>query len=208
MVLGGALVGAVVFAALGFGIAALFQPFKTEKVDRTAPVVLTKISDLAEYHAASGSFEVLVDVEEDVKHVPAAIAGERTFFVGVGNVDAVVDFAQVTPDKIVTSPDKKSVTITVPTPVLGKPALDTDQSHVAARSRGVLNRISGIFSSSPTSEKELYQAAEQKLGAAAEQSELVDRGKENTRKMLEGLLGSLGFENITVVFDAPPVPLP
>ena len=64
------------------------------------------------------------------------------------------------------------------------------------------------FSSNPTSEKELYQAAEQKLGAAAQQSELVDRGKENTRKMLVGLLGSLGYENITVVFEDPPAPLP
>lgn len=206
--IGGLLVAVVAIGVVGAGLIGLFNPFSTKTVDRTPPVLLNKISDLADYHAATGTFEVLVDLEKDVKHLPAAIAGERTFFVGIGNVDAVVDFASVTPERIAVSADRKSVTITVPAPTLSKPTLDINQSHVAARSRGLLNRIGGIFTSTPTNDKVLYEAADAKLAEAARQSELTERGKDNTRKMLTSLAGALGYTNVTVVFQDPAPPTP
>ncbi len=42
--------------------------------------------------------------------------------------------------------------------------------------------------------------AEQKLAEAGAKSTLVDRAEENTRKMLEGMLRSLGYTSVTVVF--------
>src|SRR2546426_10953061 len=43
----------------------LANPFRTESVDRTGPVVLKALDDLHEYQAATGSFQVLVDIEQD-----------------------------------------------------------------------------------------------------------------------------------------------
>jgi hypothetical protein len=91
----GLVVAALVIAGV-LGVRLIHQPFKTKIVDRTPPVTLQQLRDLAEYKAASANFEVLIDIEKDVKWLPSAIAGERTFFVGVGSVDAVVDFGALT----------------------------------------------------------------------------------------------------------------
>ena len=45
---------------------------------------------------------------------------------------------------LVVSPDGKSVTVTLPTPTLQKPTIDSARSHVASRKRGLFNRIGGI----------------------------------------------------------------
>jgi hypothetical protein len=61
-----------------------------------------------------------------------------------------------------------------------------------------------VFSDNPTSERELYRLAEQKLAAAAGESELVARAEQNTREMLRSMLRSLGYSEVTVVFRDPP----
>ena len=179
------------------------QPFRTKIVDRTPPVTLQQLRDLAEYKAASADFEVLVDTEEDVKYLPAAIAGERTFFVGVGSVDAVIDFDRLTPDRLIVAPDRSSVEIVLPHARLTEAVVDPQRSHVAARKRGVVNRIAGVFNDSPTSEQPLYLAAQAKMQAAAVETELLGRAEQNTAAMLSSLVRSLGYPSVTVRFDGP-----
>ena len=70
----------------------LGNPFGTETVDRSGPAVLKSIENLRDFRAASGHFEVIVDVEEDARFIPAKIKGERVLFVAIGSVDAGVDF--------------------------------------------------------------------------------------------------------------------
>ena len=41
------------------------NPFASETVDRSRPAVLESLRDLSEYRAASGHFEVIVDLERD-----------------------------------------------------------------------------------------------------------------------------------------------
>ncbi|HZB24392.1 MAG TPA: DUF4230 domain-containing protein, partial [Gaiellaceae bacterium] len=62
----------------------LDNPFRTETVDRSSPVVLKAIQDLRQLRAATGHFEVIVDVEKDTRFVPSSIRGERVLFVAVG----------------------------------------------------------------------------------------------------------------------------
>jgi len=173
--------------------------FGTTKVDRSAPVVLTQLRNVSTYTAATGEFEATVDIEDDVDWVPSFVAGERTIFIGVGSVDAQVDFGAISEDAVAVGEDGV-VTISLPKPTLAKPVVDPARSHVANRDRGIVNRVADVFTDNPTSERELYLTTQQRLAKAAKGSELQARAEANTREMLEGLLGKLGFEQVNVVF--------
>ena len=180
------------------------NPFATQTVDRSAPAVLKSIRDLREYRAASGQFEVLVDLERD-SALPAAILGERTLFVAAGSVDAGVDFSGIGRGAVVVSEDRRSAVITLPRPRLSKAKLDLDRSYVYDRRQGVLNEIGLLFEDERNTERDVYLLAERKLDeAAAKGSGLVARAERNTRAMLESLLGSLGFTSVDVRFEADP----
>jgi hypothetical protein len=176
------------------------NPFQEQVVDRSPAALLVTLRDVSRYTAASGTFQVLVDVEHDTPYVPAVISGERTTFFAVGHVDATVDFASLGPERVVVSPDRESATITLPAPVLAEAVVDPQESRVVGRERGLAQRLAGVFEDSPTGEQELYLLAEEKLEAAAAESDLATRAQDNTRQMLSGLAGSLGYQQVTVVF--------
>ena len=201
----GVVIGALIVGAGVIGIGLITNPFSTATVDYSPPVVLTELKDLADYHAAQAQFEVVIDQEQDVNLVPAFIAGERAQYVAVGAVDAIIDFSGLDDTAIDVQSegeDADSVTITLPAPTLTKPSIDLEQSYVMNRDRGLLNRVGGALVDSPTSERALELAAIDKMSASATQSDIIERAEDNTTKMLTGMLGALGFEEVTVVFDA------
>ena len=184
-------------------VPSLPNPFAAKTVDRSGPAVLKAIEDLNEYRAASGHFETIVDVEKDTK-LPASILGERTLFLAVGDVDAVVDFRGLNAGAVEVSSDRRSATITLPPPRFTDARLDVDRSRVVDHDRGVLNDIGSVFGGSG-SDRELYVLAERKLEAAARSdSGLLARARVNTTDVLQGLLTSLGFRRVTVRFDPAP----
>ncbi|MGQ0521102.1 MAG: DUF4230 domain-containing protein [Actinomycetota bacterium] len=178
----------------------LHNPFTTETVDRTQPAVLKAIEDLSRYEAASGSFQVIVDLEQDARFLPDFIRGEHTLFVAGGTVAASVDFSGLAGSAIVVSPDGDEVTVALPRARLSDARIDPGASRVVSRQRGLLDRIGGVFSDNPTGERELYVLAEQKLEAAARAGDLRARAEKNTAAMLKAMLGTLGFEKVTVTF--------
>jgi hypothetical protein len=180
------------------------NPFGTETVDRSGPAVLKSLRDLQEYRAASGHFEVIVDLEKDTK-LPSGVLGERILFVGVGDVEAGVDFSTLDEGAVDVSNDRRTATITLPRPQLSEPRLDLERSYVYDRSQGVLNEIGLLFQDERNTEREVYLLAEQKLAEAARDgSGVIARAEANTREMLTSLLRSLGFRSVTVRFAAPP----
>jgi hypothetical protein len=181
------------------------NPFAAETVDRSGPAVLKAIEDLSEYRAASGHFETIVDVEKDTR-LPASILGERTLFLAVGDVDAVVDFRGLEAGAVDVANDRRAATITLPPPQFTEARLDLDRTRVVGHDRGLLNDIGSVFGGGGD-DRELYVLAEEKLGAAARaDSGLLARARINTTRMLEGLLSSLGFRRVTVRFQSPAVP--
>ena len=182
-----------------------FIDFGSTEIDRSQPPLLVQLSDLAEYRAATSSFELIVDLENDVKFLPDFVAGERSVMVAAGTVDAKVDFSKLTEQNIVVSDDRKGVVVHLPTPVIADPRVDNERTEVVARQRGVFTRIGGVFSDQPINDQKLYVLAEQKLRVAAQESQLRDLAEKNTKSMLEALLRSLGFEQITIIFDPPAV---
>ena len=205
--LGGLAVAAGVIVAGIVGFQLLHSPFTTVTKDHSPPPVLTELRDLSDFHAAQAQFEVTLDLEKDVKYIPGAIAGERVQFLGIGTVDAVVDFDSLGAGGIQISDDAKSVVVTLPRPYAMEPVLDHQQSHVMNRDRGLLNRIGGIFDDNPTSESTLYKAAMGKMKDAAGQSDLLQRAQEHTTFVLTGMLKSMGFDKIDIVFEGPIAPV-
>ena len=201
--LGGAALAAGLIVAGVVGFQLLHSPFTTVTKDHSPPPVLTELRDLADFHAAQAQFEVTLDLEKDVKYVPSAIAGERVQFVGVGTVDAVVDFSSLGAGGVQISDDAKSVVVTLPRAYAMEPVLDHQQSHVMNRDRGLLNRIAGMFNDNPTSEASLYTAASGKMADAAVQTDLLQRAQEHTTFVLTGMLKSMGFEQIDINFQVP-----
>jgi hypothetical protein len=176
------------------------NPFAAETVDRSRPAVLQSLRDLSEYRAASGHYEVVVDIERDTP-LPAGLLGERTLFVAVGDVDAGVDFSGLDEEAVSVSGGRREATIVLPEPAVDRPRLDLEQSYVYDRRRGILNELGSLFSDDTDAQREIYLAAEQRLAAAAERSDgLRERARTNTRAMLESLLRALGFERVTVQF--------
>jgi Protein of unknown function (DUF4230) len=181
------------------------NPFATRQVDRSQPVLLQAIEDLEVYKAATGNFQVVVDLEESSRGIPLIVKGQRTLFVAGGSVDAEVDFSGLDEGAIkVSGEDRRKVEITLPRARLTGARVDPDQSRVFSRERGLLDRLGSVLSDNPTSERELYQLAEDKMEAAAAQSDLVGRAEQNTRAMLESMLRSLGYRDVTVTFRDPP----
>jgi hypothetical protein len=198
----GAFVAAIIFVPgwlLGL-LPSIPNPFAEKTIDRSHPALLRSIKDLHEFRAATGNFQVIVDIERDTP-LPAQILGERTLFVAAGSVDAVVDFSSLRGKNVVVSDDRRSATITLPAPTLSRPRIDPARSRVYDRDRGLLNRIGEVFSDGGD-QQELYVAAEGKLLAAAGSGAgLRRRAEANTRAMLRALLRSLGFTSVTVRFQ-------
>ncbi|MET9969749.1 DUF4230 domain-containing protein, partial [Streptomyces sp. NPDC006356] len=101
------LVLVVFFAGIRLSvIPGLKDLFGTETNDRSGPALLQSIQDMSRYDAASGNFQIVVDLEKDAKFLPDAIRGTRTLYVGAGTVDAYVDLGKVGENDVTVNDDR------------------------------------------------------------------------------------------------------
>ena len=178
----------------------LRNPFAETTTVRSEPVILQSITDLSRYEAASGSFEVVVDLTRRASLLPSFLEGSETLFIGQGTDVAFVDFSGLKSQAIQVSADRTSVTVTLPKAQLEPAALNVSLSYVYAQQQGLFNRIGNFFSGNPNSQQQVYILAQQKIQTAAQQSPLLAEAQKNTEGMLDGMLSSLGFQHITVTF--------
>ena len=200
--------GLVVVAVLALAAPSLLRslnPFATETRDRSQPALLQSLQKLHEYRAARANLEQVVDVEHDAKYLPSFIAGERTVMVAAGEVDASVDFRRLGPRALQVSDDRSAVTITLPRARLAPARLDVARSRVVSSDRGLVDRAGDMLGGDTDEERQLLQVAQEKLDAAARADEdLLPTAERNTAAMLRRLARGLGFERVTVRFQAPP----
>jgi len=178
----------------------LRNPFAETTTVRSQPVILKSITNLSRYEAASGSFQVVVDLTKRSSIIPSFLEGSETLFIGQGTDIAFVDFATLKSGAIAVSKDRTSVTVTLPKPQLEPAVLNVNQSYVYAQQQGLFNRVGNFFSGNPNSQQQVYQIAQGKIEAAARQSPLLADAQKNTEGMLTGMLTSLGFQHVTVDF--------
>ena len=210
---GGGLLGKVVTAAVGLAAVAVLlvalsavhllpqlrNPFGETTTITSQPVLLKSITELSRYEAASGSFQVVVDLSQH-SLLPSFLQGSETLFIGQGTDIAFVNFGQLKGTAIQVSANRTAVTVKLPPAQLEPAVLNVKQSYVYAQQQGLLNRIGDFFGGNPNSQQQVYIAAQQKIETAARHSRLLAEAERNTRAMLNGMLGSLGFKRITVTF--------
>lgn len=201
----------VVLAALAYAVLQAvhalpgrLDPFGEKTKDRSGPAVLHSIQNISRYEAATGNFQVVVDLEKDARFLPSSIRGERTLFVGTGSVDAYVDFSHISNGAISVDKNRESVTVRLPRAQLEKTNLDPKRSYVFAQQKGLFNHIGDFFSSNPNQQQQLYVLAAQKIQDAAAASGLAQRADANTQQMITNLLRALGFQHVAVVLATSP----
>jgi len=182
----------------------LRNPFGESTSVRSQPVLLKSITSLSRYQAASGTFQVVVELASHTAFLPSFIAGSDTLFIGQGSEIAYVNFSGLTGKAIRVSAKGTAVTVSLPAAQLEPAVLNVRQSYVFAQQQGLLNRVGTFFSGNPNSEQQLYIVAQQKIEAAARHSELLADAQRNTVSMLTGMLRSLGFQQVTVTFTTAP----
>ena len=176
----------------------LRNPFTETTTERSGPVVLKSITELSRYEAASGSFQVVVDLTKSTSFLPSFIAGSQTLFVGDGTDIAYVNFAGLKGPDLRVSRNRTAVTVSLPQPQLEPAVLNTRQSYVFAQQQGLVNRLDNFFGGNPNSQQAVYISAQRHIEAAARRSPLLADARQNTQAMLTGMLGALGFQHITV----------
>lgn len=174
--------------------------FGEDTRDRSGPALLKSIQDMDRYEAAVGNFQVVVDLEKDAALLPDAIRGTRTLYVGAGTVSGYVDFGGLGEGSVTVNEDRTKASVRLPHAVLGTAALDPDRTYAVSKQRGLLDRIGDLFSDNPAGEQAVQKLAAQHINEAARDSGLAERAERNTRSMLEGLLRSLGFREVTVTY--------
>jgi len=182
----------------------LRNPFTETTTDRTGPVVLKSITELSRYEAASGSFQVVVDLTKHTSFLPSFLAGSQTLFIGEGTDIAFVDFSGLKGKAIKVSRNRTTVTVSLPRPRLEPAVLNTRQSYVFAEQQGLVDRLGSFFGGNPNSQQQVYITAQQHIEAAARRSPLIADAQRNTTAMLTGMLGALGFRHVTVRWSAGP----
>jgi len=180
------------------------NPFATERIDRSGPVLLESIEGMNKLVSAEGNFQIVVDYEEDVPYVPAFIAGYHALLVVNGSVDAFVDLSKVTEDSIQISADGTEVTLTLPEPELSDVHIDVTATQYYSLNQGILNNLKDLFTEDTNRQGQLYQIATDKIRAAAIESKLLDFAKERARANMESFLRGLGFERVTINFAPSP----
>jgi uncharacterized protein DUF4230 len=199
---------AVIVAAC-FGLRAIHvlpsfdNPFAGKTTDRSQPVLLQSMRDLSRYVAADGTFQVIVDLQEDKNNIPDFLLNQRTLFVGSGTVEEYVEFGSLSDQALQIDNEKKTIRITLPPPQQSTASLDMTKSYVVAEERGLLNRIGDAFKSDPSKQQKVYQLAQQRITEAAQSSGLDQRAKDNTEHMLESLFTRLGYTSVTVTYSNP-----
>jgi hypothetical protein len=180
----------------------LRNPFDTTTTVRSQPPLLKSITSLSRYEAASGTFQVVVELSKQTSFLPSFLAGSQTLFIGTGTVIAYVNFGQLKGSSIKTRPNH-TVTITLPGAQLEPAVLNVNQSYVVAEQQGLVNRVADFFSGNPNSQQQVYVLAQKRIQSAAASSALLADAQHNTVSMLDGMLSSLGFKHVTVSFAAP-----
>jgi hypothetical protein len=189
------------FALLGGIFGFLSNPFATKKVDRTGPALLTAVQNLARIEGSSGTFQVVVDVEEDAEYLPDALKGQRIIYLAQGAASGTVELGGLSEQSIIIDEATKTATFRVPKAQINNVRIDLSASRVLSYERGLIDRLGDAVGDADPMPSELTTRAEEQLETAAQESELRSRAEANTRQVLTSIGNGLGYTTVVVTFE-------
>lgn len=168
----------------------------------TAP--LPDIRAMHEYRGASGSFQVIVNVDKDIPVVPNWIQGRHVMFLAQGSVEGVVDFSNLDDDAVQVDKKSKSVKIRLPHAELQDVQWDVEASRVIDQDRGLFTAFRDLIGKNPDT-RPFFAAAEPKVKDAAKKTDMLAQTEENTRRMLTGLFTTAGYDTVRIDWQDSPL---
>lgn len=162
-------------------------------VVRPTPNVLLAVRDLARLESAQFHMERVIDLSEKQSHLFGLVESEDAILlVAVADVSAGVDLGKLAAEHVKVDHAKKAAEITLPPAEVFHAELDSDKTYVHTRRTGVLAKRQEQL------ETRARQEAERALVKAAQEAGIEKRASENAKRVVEGLVRSLGFEHVTV----------
>lgn len=195
------LIAGVASLALGLGLAAWFvtrprvpllPPMSASvSVVRPMPSVLLAVRDLARLESVSFHMERVIDLTEKQSRLFGLVeTQDAILLVAVADISAGIDLARLQEGDIQTDPKLGRVKIRLPNSEIFHVNLDKEHTYVHTRKTGLLARREEDLESRARAE------AERALVDAAREAGILVRARENARRVVEGLVRSLGYTQI------------
>ncbi|HEY6881219.1 MAG TPA: DUF4230 domain-containing protein [Polyangiales bacterium] len=159
--------------------------------------VITAIRDLATLESASYHMERVIDLRDRQSHLFGLFESQDAILlVASADVVAGVDLQSMRDGDITVDEQHRTVSITLPEPIILSSRLDNDNTYVHSRV------TDNLALPAHTLETRARQLAEQTLREAALEAGILARARGNAGVTLKTLLHSLGFHHVEVVFRA------
>jgi hypothetical protein len=162
---------------------------------RDTSKVIQSVRDLANLESVSFHMERVLDLRERTNQLFGLVQAEDAILlIAAADVVAGIDLGELREGDLEISPDRKSVRVLLPPPRVLSARLDNDRTYVHTRSTDTLAARSDSL------ETKARQAAEQTLRQAALDAGILTRARSTAARTVEGLLRSLGFEQVETSF--------
>ncbi len=183
----GIIVVLLVLASFQRGRQMLLNPFGfSTTITPSGPVVLDQLQKLSRLETARYRGHTIVKGDTSSGLLPDFIAGDRLVFIGHGEVVAGVDLSEMKPEDVET---KDGVaTLHLPPAKIFHATLNNNQSEVFERQTGIFSKPDAQL------ETKVRQEAENRIRAAAVQSEILKQAELGAQEALRKQLQLFGFK--------------
>ncbi len=159
---------------------------------RLGPVTAQSLRELSELTTVEIIQYTTIEKGDDRGWLNWAAGDQISMFV-VASIGAGVDLAELDDDDILADPETGEAVVRLPAADITYVAPDTEATHV-------YNRQTGVFTKGdPDLERSARLAAEDVLVKQALEAGLLERAEARAVSVLEGLIRSLGYTDVTVV---------
>jgi hypothetical protein len=159
---------------------------------RLGPVIAQSLRELSALTTIEIIQYTTIEKGDDRGWLNWATGDQISMFV-VASIGAGVDLEQVGDDDILADPETGEAIVRLPAAEITYIAPDTEATHV-------YNRDTGVFTKGdPDLERSARLAAEEVLLTQALDAGLLERAEERAVSVIEGLIRSLGYTDVTVV---------
>jgi hypothetical protein len=160
---------------------------------RPLPSVLLAVRDLARLESVSFHMERVIDLTEKQSRLFGLVESQDAILlVAVADVSAGVDLGKLAETDIQADPKTRTVRVRLPAPEIFYVAFDKEHTYVHTRKTDLLARRQEDLETRARNE------AERALVDAAREAGILPHAGENARRVVEGLLRSLGYEHIEI----------